>query len=284
MDIKCVVCGEPWDAYGVTHGDMEPWQAALFRVGAGCPSCEGVDNGWTPTTFSDVENGDDDPMIRIVLAETKAERPAWREPDPIVEWTCACCGVDVGTDANGDVYVGQRNATQYRSMLDMDREDDYSPHIVAGHQICVSCVESCAECGVETCNALSGDPYDGLASAPHPDHWNRCVCVDCLETLESERPGDEWIHSHAPDLRRTLDNALWKQGEPIDADDLCRIFDLDLESDDVQAYCDDGADRDRMSRLVASLITLWRQRPCDPRAARRYMERTRREIKEALNR
>jgi len=34
-DIRCVVCGEPWEAYGVNHGDMLPWEAKLFRAGAG---------------------------------------------------------------------------------------------------------------------------------------------------------------------------------------------------------------------------------------------------------
>lgn len=38
-DILCALCGEPWDAYGVRHGDMEPWEAKKFLAGQGCPSC-----------------------------------------------------------------------------------------------------------------------------------------------------------------------------------------------------------------------------------------------------
>lgn len=39
MDIKCAKCGEPWDAYGVRNGDMEPAEAKRFNKGEGCPAC-----------------------------------------------------------------------------------------------------------------------------------------------------------------------------------------------------------------------------------------------------
>jgi|DewCreStandDraft_5_1066085.scaffolds.fasta_scaffold01803_25 RecJ-like exonuclease len=38
-DIYCTVCGEPWDAYGVKHGDMAPDEAHRFLRGEGCPAC-----------------------------------------------------------------------------------------------------------------------------------------------------------------------------------------------------------------------------------------------------
>jgi len=38
-DIRCMKCGEPWDAYGVANGDMEADEAEKFRKGLGCPSC-----------------------------------------------------------------------------------------------------------------------------------------------------------------------------------------------------------------------------------------------------
>jgi RecJ-like exonuclease len=38
-DIKCARCGEPWDSYGVRHGDMEPDESEKFLAGKGCPSC-----------------------------------------------------------------------------------------------------------------------------------------------------------------------------------------------------------------------------------------------------
>jgi len=39
-DIKCAMCGEPWDAYGVrSHGDMNYEEADRFLRGEGCPCC-----------------------------------------------------------------------------------------------------------------------------------------------------------------------------------------------------------------------------------------------------
>jgi len=40
-DIHCRICGEPWDAYGVSNGDMSEKEAKAFRMGLGCPCCEG---------------------------------------------------------------------------------------------------------------------------------------------------------------------------------------------------------------------------------------------------
>ena len=39
MDIKCAKCSEPWDAYGVRHGDMESGESQRFLLGEGCPTC-----------------------------------------------------------------------------------------------------------------------------------------------------------------------------------------------------------------------------------------------------
>jgi len=40
-DIYCRVCGEPWDAYGVFHGDMTEEERDRFLRGEGCPVCKG---------------------------------------------------------------------------------------------------------------------------------------------------------------------------------------------------------------------------------------------------
>ena len=38
-DITCAKCGEPWDAYGLDHGDVEEGDGDKIRTGLGCPSC-----------------------------------------------------------------------------------------------------------------------------------------------------------------------------------------------------------------------------------------------------
>jgi len=37
----CIKCGEPWDTYGVFHGDMTKEEAKRFLKGLGCPACPG---------------------------------------------------------------------------------------------------------------------------------------------------------------------------------------------------------------------------------------------------
>jgi len=39
-DVYCAKCGEPWDAYGVLHGDMTKEEAKRFLNGEGCPCCD----------------------------------------------------------------------------------------------------------------------------------------------------------------------------------------------------------------------------------------------------
>jgi len=38
-DVYCAKCGEPWDYYGVLHGDMSYKEKEEFLKGEGCPSC-----------------------------------------------------------------------------------------------------------------------------------------------------------------------------------------------------------------------------------------------------
>lgn len=38
-DYICNICGEPWDSYGISHGDMTNREKKLFFRGKGCPCC-----------------------------------------------------------------------------------------------------------------------------------------------------------------------------------------------------------------------------------------------------
>lgn len=44
-DTHCLICGEPWDIYGLSHGDVAAWEADMIHKGIGCPCCKGVKNG-----------------------------------------------------------------------------------------------------------------------------------------------------------------------------------------------------------------------------------------------
>ena len=39
MDVTCAQCGEPWEYYGIDHGDFEPEDIEPFLKGECCPCC-----------------------------------------------------------------------------------------------------------------------------------------------------------------------------------------------------------------------------------------------------
>jgi hypothetical protein len=206
-DTRCVVCGEPWDSYGITHGDMFPWEAKLFKAGAGCPSCQGIPNGWEPKTLSDVENGDEDPMLRIIAAEAveNGTAPKWERPEDPVHWECDGCGVQVIT--NLDTFDFDKDeAIEYRCppLFKGNRykvehygcpEKEPAHVFENGNRICEFCLEHCDECGTALCSTIDSDTYDEGYSLPSPEgdyYGKNSVCVDCLNTVEEREADRVW--------------------------------------------------------------------------------------------
>lgn len=252
MDIKCVVCGEPWDSYGIKHGDMSPWEAVLFRAGAGCPSCEGVSNGWTPSTFDDIENGDEDPMVRLIQAENVADRPPWKRPDDVVKWTCEACDTAIVVDSDdGETFARGRNG--YR----LNRGGgEYDCHDVAGHKVCECCVETCDDCGCLLCSALSTDAYDGMASI-HLDNGNETLCVTCYEARDFVQ--ENWDAWQRRDVIRSIESA-WNGAHDTWIDDVIGGDEVEalLENERAHHDGDNGPDggysRDTVAAMVAAVL------------------------------
>lgn len=205
-DVRCVVCGEPWDYWGARHGDMKQWEWELFRKGAGCPACEGEPNGYEPETLSDVEFGDLDPGERIAAREDhEAKRaPEWKASEPEVVWTCSGCGVQVvrdpdelytdGSSTTGDALCyhvprGARAAQWYNSHPFTYRgepTEEPAHTFEGGETVCEFCLDHCDHCGREVCGTLEGgDCYSDDQAFTLPEHQNgmRCTyhCIDCVE-------------------------------------------------------------------------------------------------------
>ncbi len=72
-DLICVKCGEPWNAYGVNHGDMKAWETDLFKKGAGCPCCKG--NASIQLDKIDIDSVLTEEGNLIVPSEIKWEKP-----------------------------------------------------------------------------------------------------------------------------------------------------------------------------------------------------------------
>jgi hypothetical protein len=201
-DIKCLICGEPWDAYGVRHGDMAPWEAKLFRLGAGCPACKGQapEGGLVePRAINDFANDDADPLIRIMQFEARDRRPKWAPPEPVVLWTCAGCGVKARTMPASDTpneleyhVPSSAPARQWWSSHPFHRTDmipDKEPaHVFKGdahreaQPVCEFCLSHCDDCGAPISSLIeTHDSYDDGVSFPHPHNHCSALCINCLE-------------------------------------------------------------------------------------------------------
>jgi len=200
MDIYCIKCGEPWDAWGARNGDMAPWEYNLFRKGAGCPCCQGEDNGFMPERLEHVEFGDEDPAIRINQMEDKLDGllPKWERPENPVFWTCEGCGVQV--IGNLDYPKDSDDYLEYHLPSNAPGHKWYNSHpyhrgtpekepahvfkheerhwiwveserskgaiqsyeaIEIGQPVCEFCLSHCHECGEPVCSLLEhSDCYD----------------------------------------------------------------------------------------------------------------------------
>lgn len=209
-DIRCVVCGEPWDAYGVSHGDMYAWEADLFRKGAGCPCCKGERPEEPPKFESvfDFENGDEDEMQRIAAHESanSPNPPKWEEPEAVILWVCDACGVQVVRDTSEEYYNGRKKEgaeVLYRIPVGARCAEWYSSHPFGvrgnnpdetpahtfnnGKEVCEYCLDHCKKCGKAVSKTLeTDDAYDeGWCGTPE-GYYPDVFCIDCVETLCDE--------------------------------------------------------------------------------------------------
>lgn len=206
-DIRCVVCGEPWDAYGISHGDMLAWEADLFRKGAGCPCCKGErpEEPFEFQTLADCENGDGDPMERIIAKDAADSHnpPKWEEPESPVLWVCDACGVEVFRDISEEYYNGTKKegvklryripptakcAKWYSSHTFYNDPDETPAHIFEnGTRVCEYCLDHCAGCGAAVSKTLETDDVydDGWCGTPE-GYYPSVYCIDCVETTCGE--------------------------------------------------------------------------------------------------
>lgn len=203
MDIKCVVCGEPWDAYGVNHGDMLEWERVLFRQGAGCPGCKGVvpANRFHPESIADIENGDEDPMIRLNAYEDSIEgrAPKWERPEPKVFWTCDGC--DVQVIGNPDYREEHEDYLEYHLPRDArgnkwwhshpyDRgmPEKEPAHKFGDQNVCEFCLDHCEGCGAPVSSLIeTSDVYDeGWCITLEGYGYQDVFCITCVESVCSE--------------------------------------------------------------------------------------------------
>ncbi len=187
-DVICKVCEEPWDAYGLRHGDMAKWQALLLRKGAGCPVCEGEDpdGPLTPTEqLSDPEG-----------ALEALGRPTWEEPPPEPIWECEGCGVVAARDSEGrvgwrggqQVHYSHGRASTYGREYDHEEATAAPPYSIGDDHYCPGCALMCPDCHEVVLLKGEGQPLEVSGYIVDPDDWHRCraVCESCYYEHEAE--------------------------------------------------------------------------------------------------
>jgi len=191
MDIYCVVCGEPWDAYGVNNGDMLHWEVKLFKLGAGCPCCEGNPpdgKQFEPTNFEHVENGDEDPMERIFAYQDfkEGKAPKWERPEPKVFWTCDGCGVQVRSDPDLNELEYHSPDAKINHLYSHGNPQKKPAHKFGESSVCEFCLENCNVCGKDVSSHLDhGDVYDP-GWCGYDEYNDDVICVECLESQCSD--------------------------------------------------------------------------------------------------
>ena len=259
-DLYCAVCSEPWDAYGVHHGDMMAWEARLFKAGAGCPCCKGQDP--VDSTDSDrdarqlqaaesASNSWDDPdsfplvldLFASAVGAPMPKRKPWVEPKPRVLWTCTTCKVQCvealayslcepnAPDQQLDWHGGERvhyrygRAYSYGDLRDADDPDREAPYSLEGKDYCPGCAQVCDghNCASIILKNAEGDSYESGASFTDPDdaYGRDSYCLTCFETLTSERELEE-EETRRRDLARDI--WRWKDSGYSNADVRARIL------------------------------------------------------------
>ncbi len=220
MDIKCAVCGEPWNCWGANHGDMAAWEYDLFKKGAGCPCCKGEsDRDQEETLLEHLESivyGSEDPdsFTRLHNLDNK---PKWEEPEPKKLWTCDGCGVSTiisneipydGSNLPKDksdylrwyggekVYYSYGNGPfAYSSIAKEDPIDEEEYYELEGEKYCPGCASNCVKCGAVLLTGPHiefGDTYDSGNYFPHPENPSYgSVCIDCYLELTTEYDKEE---------------------------------------------------------------------------------------------
>lgn len=197
--IRCSVCSEPWDAYGVFHGDMLNWQAELFKTGAGCPCCEGTPpEGVDPeeSRFSqarDIILGGawDDPHAFSSVNELGLEvkRPEWKRPEDPVVFTCEQCSGEIrrNIEETLEIFHEERCPPKMIGLYwQGGRYKEMYSHGSEWNQCLLDCVEQTSHGTLDKCifGGRASRTFTAKLKTKAPEQWtlnDKFYCPGCVE-------------------------------------------------------------------------------------------------------
>ncbi len=232
-DIHCAICSEPWDSYGVRHGDMLPWEADLFSKGAGCPCCKGERDRASADPEAaealhlrdalDTEDPHAFDRVNATLAGAETPIPAWeRPPDENVRGWCACGNVCLMRSAD-DGELRWETARKVGADAHWRLERDHAPEEWVDAEAldgdtdnegawCPRCVARCGRCR-ELVSATETYPEPG------DEYHSPGICMGCLEQIPTcgqcggSTENDEWTGSNG-DCEWCAEFQIWRESIP----------------------------------------------------------------------
>lgn len=171
MDMHCVRCNEPWDIYGLTHGDVKAWEADAIKAGEGCPCCRGKESKDYGLKVSYIEVG-----------------------------RCADCDRPFSIHEDDLYYDGSRKYLYHNSgNIMLDSQDDIERYLkieldcnlnLKDNLICKSCAENYTVC--DECNSRIKSEDSFYVQEENKEYCEDCyseaynTCQECEATVKSE--------------------------------------------------------------------------------------------------
>lgn len=199
MDVKCVKCGEPWDVYGLKHGDVKAWEADMILKGVGCPCCQGIKS----KELTILERVDNESALEGDSIEES--NSCYNVPEHILIHDCENCQSKAFLDQEEIFYDG-RDKVIYDSfgkkinILDKQKLQRYlfakynqTWKNVEGVTLCSSCYEQC-----DSCNKIFKsdqlffiqDTMESICEDCYCEKYDRCSECDVTLLVEDSHKFD----------------------------------------------------------------------------------------------
>lgn len=248
-DVFCAKCNEPWDRYGIEHGDVTPGEAMMILQGRGCPCCEGVaseDGDEMEALRSTADSWDGCPIEAINRMADNSHKPYDTAIPPIILHTCEGCGIQEGHDPEDYIYnewqrlVKGKGKAKEPSAFNVKGSrwqswevDQLSFETINDATVCSRCCNTCDHCGEQFVDGADDTFHRQVGM--NIEHFCSAECY-CARVDEEQ---SEWVVEEGPRLLQSKDVEIvggwddwgtlafdldWTTGDDPSPDDVLQWF------------------------------------------------------------